>query len=49
MHERSTQPSGQGAEFVLGRQQPATKADQLGYLPGEYCLYEIQPSGEMPV
>ena len=49
MHERSTQPGGQSVEFVPRRQQPAAKAGQLGYPPGEHRLYEIQPSGEMPV
>src|ERR1700733_15651714 len=49
MPERSTQPGGQSTEFVLGRQQPAAKAGQLGYLLGEHRLYEIQPCGEMPV
>jgi hypothetical protein len=48
MHERGTQPRGQSAEFVFGRQQPATKADQVGYLPGQHRLNEIQPSSRFP-
>jgi ketosteroid isomerase-like protein len=49
MPDRCTQPGEQCVEFVLGRQQLATKFGQLGYLLGEHRLDEIQPRGKMPV